>query len=141
MRPVRRPKSERRLTTGFRPDLTRPVYFLAHRGDVKKGQTMKTITTLVSAALAVSLLAGTASAAFADPRDRDNHREFMRDAPRHEFMRGDRFVMERGYVTIRDWRDMRLSRPHFDAHWVRAGAQFLLISNRTGRVLDVVIAR
>jgi Ni/Co efflux regulator RcnB len=103
---------------------------------------MKTITKLFSAALAISLLAGTAGAAFADPRDRDgDHREFMRDAPRHEFMRGDRFVMERGYMTVRDWRGMRLRAPAFGSHWVRAGADFLLISNRTGRILDVVVVR
>jgi Ni/Co efflux regulator RcnB len=104
---------------------------------------MKTITKLVSAALAISLVAGTAGAAFADPRDRDrdSHREFMRDAPRHEFMRGDRFVMERGYMTVRDWRGMRLRAPMAGSHWVRAGADFLLISNRTGRILDVVVVR
>lgn len=103
---------------------------------------MKTINKLISAALAISLLAGTAGAAFADPRDRDGdtHREFLRDAPRHEFMRGDRFVPERGYVVVRDWPGMRLRPPTFGSHWVRAGADFLLISNQTGRILDVVIA-
>jgi len=103
---------------------------------------MKTVTKLVSAALAVSVVAGSAGAAFADPRDRDRdtHREFIRDARAHEFMRGERFVPERGYVVVRDWRGMRLHRPALGAHWVRAGGQFLLISNRTGRILDVVIA-
>jgi Ni/Co efflux regulator RcnB len=109
----------------------------------KKGQTMKTISKLISAALAASLLAGTAGAAFADPRDhdRDAHREFMREAQRHEWMRGDRFFPERETVVIRDWRGMHLREPGFGAHWVRARGEFLLISNRTGRILDVVIAR
>jgi Ni/Co efflux regulator RcnB len=108
----------------------------------KKGQIMKTIPKLISATLAVPLLAGSAGAAFADARDRnrDVHREFMRDAGRHEFMRGERFVPERGYVVVRDWRGMHLHRPVLGAHWVRAGGEFLLISNRTGRILDVVSA-
>lgn len=102
---------------------------------------MKMITKFVSAVLAVSLLAGTAGAAFADPRDRDRdtHRELMRDAQRHEFMRGDRFIPVRGSITIRDWRGMHLHAPAFGAHWVRVGANFLLISDRTGRILDVMI--
>jgi Ni/Co efflux regulator RcnB len=27
----------------------------------------------------------------------------------------------------------------FDAHWVRVGAEFLLVSDRSGRILDVVV--
>jgi Ni/Co efflux regulator RcnB len=40
---------------------------------------------------------------------------------------------------IDDWRGFRLPRPAFDAHWVRVGGEFLLVSNRSGRVLDVVV--
>jgi Ni/Co efflux regulator RcnB len=103
---------------------------------------MKTKTRLLSVLLAVPMLVGTAGAVFAAPWDRDDfgHREVFRDAPRHEFMRGERFVPDRRFVEIRDWRGMHLRRPAVGLHWVRAGANFLLINERTGRIVDVVLA-
>jgi Ni/Co efflux regulator RcnB len=100
--------------------------------------------TLVSAALALSLLgiAGTANAApFYGPMHGPvYHREAVRFAPGHHvWVRGERFVPGYGrFVVVDDWRAFRLARPAFGAHWVRAGDDFLLVSNRTGTILQVV---
>ena len=100
--------------------------------------------TLISTALALTLLgiAGTASAA---PFHGPMHgpvvmREAVRFAPGHHvWMRGERFSSAYGrFVLVDDWRGFRLPRPAFGAHWVRSGGDFLLVSNRTGRVLDVI---
>jgi Ni/Co efflux regulator RcnB len=66
--------------------------------------------------------------------------ETVRFAPGHHvWARGERFSSAYGrFVLVSDWRGFRLPRPAFGAHWVRSGGDFLLISNRTGRVLDVV---
>jgi Ni/Co efflux regulator RcnB len=100
--------------------------------------------TLISAALALSLL-GIAGAANAAPYNSPMHgpafhRDVVRYAPaRHVWMRGERFAPSYGrYVMVDDWRAFRLARPGFGAHWVRAGGDFLLVSNRTGRILEVV---
>jgi Ni/Co efflux regulator RcnB len=100
--------------------------------------------TLISAALALSLLgtAGTASAAtFYGHAHGPMVRHDVRYAPaRHVWVRGERFSPAFGrFVLVDDWRGFRLPRPHFGAHWVRVGGDFLLISNRTGRVMDVVV--
>lgn len=59
--------------------------------------------------------------------------------PHRVWVRGERFVPGRaGFVLVSDWRGYGLHRPIFGAHWVRVGPDFLLISNRTGRVLEVV---
>src|SRR5258708_22258801 len=100
--------------------------------------------TLISAALALTLL-GTAGAANAAPyygqmHGPAFHREVVRYAPaRHVWVRGERFVPGYGrFVVVDDWRAFRLGRPGFGAHWVRSGGDFLLVSNRTGRILEVV---
>lgn len=99
--------------------------------------------TLISAALALSLLglAGTANAApYHGPmHGRDFHREAVRFAPGHHvWVRGERFTPAFGrFVRVDDWRAHRLARPAFGAHWIRAGGDFLLISNRNGTVLDI----
>jgi Ni/Co efflux regulator RcnB len=101
--------------------------------------------TLITAALALSVL-GAASAASAAPyhgpmHGPSNHREYSRFAPRHVWTRGERFMP--GYarfVVVDDWRTFRLPRPAYDAHWIREGGDFLLISNRTGRILEVMPA-
>lgn len=99
--------------------------------------------TLISAALALSLLgiAGTANAANLGPMHGPAvHREAVRFAPaRHIWVRGEHFSPSFGrFVLVDDWRGFRLPRPHLGAHWVRVGGDFLLISNRNGRILDVV---
>jgi Ni/Co efflux regulator RcnB len=100
--------------------------------------------TLISAAVALSLLsiAGPASAAtFYGPMHGPVvTREAVRFAPgRHVWVRGERFSPAFGrFVLVDDWRGFRLPRPAFGAHWVRVGDDFLLISNRNGRVLDVI---
>ena len=102
-------------------------------------------TTLIAAGLALALMGGTAEAqSFRGEfgsgyrggvrvemalRDRD----FGRD-----WGRGDRFYGRRMVVT--DWRRHGLHRPSFGTHWVRSGNRFLLIGNRSGRVVDVVFA-
>jgi Ni/Co efflux regulator RcnB len=99
--------------------------------------------TLISAALALSLL-GLAGTASAEPfrgamHGPVFHREEVRFAPRHVWVRGERFTPSFGrFVVVDDWRGLRLPRPRAGAHWVREGGDFLLISNRTGTIIDVV---
>ena len=109
------------------------------------------IKKLISAGLGISVLLGTAAAAWADPyeRDRDHdrrvveHRDFDRDhdRARHVWVRGERFIRAPGYLDVRDWWNMRLHRPPIGFHWVRAGDDFLLVNSRSGFILDVVAAR
>ncbi len=99
---------------------------------------------LIAAALALSI-AGTANAASAEPfrgpmHGPVLHREAGRYVPGH-WVRGERFVP--GYarfVMVDDWRHFGLPRPAWGAHWIRVGGEFLLISNATGRIVDVVPA-
>jgi Ni/Co efflux regulator RcnB len=104
---------------------------------------MKTLKTLIAAALASATLlaAGAADAAYWGPMHRpgDNHVVRYMPGPQR-WVRGERFVPAYGrFVMVDDWRGFRLPRPEFSAHWVRVGGEFLLISNRTGRILDVVV--
>jgi len=104
---------------------------------------MKTLKTLVTAALAAATLlsASAADAAYWGPMHRpgDNHVVRYMPGP-HRWVRGERFVPTYGrFMMVDDWRGFRLPRPMFDAHWVRVGGEFLLVSNRTGRILDVVV--
>jgi len=95
---------------------------------------------LILATLALSLLGG-ATAASAEPWERPDYRvdrELIRDVPMHRWVRGDRFVMAPGFVVVNDWDNFRLRPPAFGFHWVRAGDDFLLINNHTGRIVDVV---
>jgi Ni/Co efflux regulator RcnB len=98
---------------------------------------------LMTAALAAATLFG-ATAANAEywgtmHRPWDNHVVRFVPGP-HRWVRGERFAPEFGrFVVIDDWRGFRLPRPMFDAHWIRVGGEFLLVSNRTGRILDVVV--
>ena len=98
---------------------------------------------LISAAMALSLLgiAGTANAAnFGPMYGPAAHREAVRFAPaRHIWVCGEYFSPSFGrFVLVDNWRGFRLPRPPFGAHWVRVGGNFLLISDRNGRILDAV---
>ena len=104
---------------------------------------MNTLKTLMTAGLAAATLLGAtaANAAYWGPMHRpgDNHVVRYMPGP-HRWVRGERFVPVYGrFVMIDDWRGFRLPRPALDAHWVREGGEFLLVSNRTGRILDVVV--
>ena len=102
--------------------------------------------TLISAALALSVL-GVVSAAGAAPfhgmvHGPVFHREAVRYAPRHVWVRGERFVPSYGrFAVVDDWRAFRLPPPRFGAHWVRDGGDFLLVGNRDGLILDVMLNR
>ena len=100
---------------------------------------------LTSAVVALSLIgaAGAADAATLyahGPRGGVVVHASDRDGPRgHVWVRGERFVPGGiRFVAVDNWRAYGLVRPAFGAHWVRVGPEFLLISNRTGRILDVV---
>ena len=101
---------------------------------------------LIAAALA-ALVLGTAGAASAAPFYRHGpvvvHREVVRFAPRHHvWVRGERFTSVYGRpIFVNDWRLFRLRPPAFGYHWVRAGGDFLLVSDRTGFIADVIVAR
>ena len=104
---------------------------------------MKTLKTLVAASLAAATLMGAnaANAAYWGPMHRHGDNYVVRYMPGpHRWVRGERFVPAYGrFVMVEDWRGFRLPAPVFGAHWVREGGEFLLISNRTGRILDVVV--
>ncbi|HXJ02778.1 MAG TPA: RcnB family protein [Micropepsaceae bacterium] len=97
--------------------------------------------TLISAAALALSLFGIAGAANAQPYYAHGpafHREVVRHYPGRAWVRGERFVPGYGrFIVVDDWRGYRLPRPIFGAHWVRAGGQFLLISNSTGRIIDI----
>ncbi len=104
---------------------------------------MNIFKTIAAAALAAGTLFGAtaADAAYwgAMHRPGDNHVVRYIPGP-HRWVRGERFVPVYGrFALVDDWRGYRLPRPVFDAHWVRAGGEYLLVSNRTGRILDVVV--
>ena len=98
---------------------------------------------IISAVLALSLLGG-ATAATAAPfyglmYGPVVHREMVRLAPPYRvWMRGERFVPIPGYLVVNDWRYFRLRPPPFGFHWVRAGGDFLLVANRSGRIADII---
>jgi hypothetical protein len=108
-------------------------------GNVERRLIMK---TLISAALAVALLgtAGAANAATFYGHDRHGDRVVVRThAPHRAWVRGERFIPGRAHVVmVNDWRGFGLHRPFARAHWVRVGPDFLLINNRTGRIMEVV---
>ena len=98
--------------------------------------------TLIAAIMALSLFgaAGAATAApYYGPHGHVVHREMVRYAPvRHAWVRGDRFVPGYGRsIMANDWRGFHLPRPIFGAHWIRVGGEYLLINNRTGRIMDI----
>jgi len=98
---------------------------------------------LISTALALVVFGG-ASAASAAPHGWNHgpmgHREVVRFAPRaHHWVRGERFMPSYGrYSLVDNWGMYRLRAPAVGLHWVRVGPDFLLVSNRTGRIVDVV---
>ena len=98
---------------------------------------------IIASVLALSLLGG-ATAASAAPfygpmHGPVFHREMVRFGPPHRvWMRGERFVPAPGYMIVNDWRYFRLRPPLFGFHWVRAGGDFLLVANRSGRIVDVI---
>ena len=104
---------------------------------------MKTLKTMIAATLAAGTLFGAsaADAAYWGPMHRPGDRHVVRYIPGpHRWVRGDHFRPEYGrFVMVSDWRGFRLPRPGFGAHWVRVGGEYLLISDRTGRILDVVV--
>jgi Ni/Co efflux regulator RcnB len=104
---------------------------------------MKTLKTMIAATLAAGTLLGAtaADAAYWGPMHRPGDHHVVRYIPGpHRWVRGDRFAPEYGrFVFVDDWRGYRLPRPAFGAHWVRVGGEYLLISNRTGRILDVIV--
>ena len=115
-------------------------------------------TKIITAALALALMGGTASVAQAQgygPRydnnrfDRDyrvdRDRDGYRDGSRFD-RRDDRFgtnwrrgmtFRDHRRLMVRDWNSFGLRYPGRGLHWVRAGNAFLLVTPR-GRVVDVV---
>ncbi|MFE8646249.1 RcnB family protein [Sphingomonas sp. NCPPB 2930] len=62
---------------------------------------------------------------------------------RHEFRRGGHVppaYRSRQYV-VEDWREHRLSAPPRGHHWVQAGGDYLLVSIRTGAIVQVIGSR
>ena len=102
--------------------------------------------TLIAAGLATLLLGVSAASAqpyYGPMHGPSLHREWVRDYPGHRmWVRGERFVPGFGrYNVVDNWRYFGLHRPAFGAHWVRDGGAFLLVSNRDGRILDVIYTR
>jgi Ni/Co efflux regulator RcnB len=108
------------------------------------------LKTLMTGALALSLLGGTA--AMAQPmhgpvghdrfdRDRFEHRD-MRFAPRHVWVRGEHFrpVYGRSYFVVNDWYRYHLRRPPYGYHWVRYGDDYLLVALGTGIIADMLLS-
>ena len=116
-------------------------------------------TRIITTALALALMGGTASVASAqayggynydrgytqDYRGVDRDRDGYRDGTRFD-RRDDRFgtTWRRGMTfrdhyrfTVRDWNRFGLHTPGRGLHWVRQGNTFLLVNGR-GRIVDVV---
>ena len=99
-------------------------------------------TTLIAAGLALALMGGTAEAQSFRGGFDSGYRGGVRAEialGARDFGRGDRFYGRR--VVVNDWWRHGLHRPSFRTHWVRSGNRFLLVSNRSGRVVDVSFGR
>jgi len=98
----------------------------------------------MSAVLAATLLAGTAASAQPfHPGPFGPHRfarhDVVRFAPRHVWVRGERFYAPSyRYLVVNDWYRWNLRRPPYGYHWVRSGDDFLLVALSTGLILDVM---
>ena len=70
-------------------------------------------------------------------RDRRGYR------PDHGFYRGGRLPARyrQGRYVLNDWRGHRLSAPPRGHRWVRVGNDYLLVSNATGRISNLVRRR
>jgi Ni/Co efflux regulator RcnB len=105
---------------------------------------------LIAAAMALSLLGGTAAEA-APYFHRDAHpgRHVVHYGPRHGgfvgprhhvWVRGERLSPRFGnYVVVNDWRFHHLRRPPHGYHWVRYGNDYVLSAIATGLILDVML--
>jgi len=107
----------------------------------KRKTTMK---RLLSAAIALTLLGGTAATAapFHHGPFVPGH-AYVQHMPRpHVWIRGERFMMpQRHYIVLHDWHRYHLRRPPVGYRWVRYGNDLLLVSRRSGIILDVRFAR
>lgn len=109
---------------------------------------------LMIAATALSILGGSATAAFAQPgyhhelrrdrrelrEDRRELRQDRRDARR--WRQGERLPAEYrgGGYYVSDWRSHRLRPPPRGYRWVRHGDDYLLIAATTGLIASVIAA-
>ncbi len=95
---------------------------------------------LIATTIAALLLGATAASAAPfhghGPR---GHYDVVRHVPdRHIWVRGERFIPGvHRYAVVDDWRPFQLRRPTYGFSWIRAGGNFLLVNNRTGRIVDV----
>jgi len=108
------------------------------------------LKTLMTSALALSLLGATAASAqsWRGPmvndrmmHDRYDHRDFGRfERGRHVWVRGERFypVAGRSFI-VGDWSRYHLRRPPYGYHWVRYGDDFLLVALGTGLIADMLL--
>jgi Ni/Co efflux regulator RcnB len=112
----------------------------AERATQRKEKVMK---RLISTALALAVLGGATAASAApgyDWRGPVSHREVVRFAPApHHWVRGERFMPGYGrYMVVDNYRAYHLRPAPFGFHWVRVGADFLMISNRSGRIAEAI---
>ena len=95
---------------------------------------------LLSAVMALTLLGGTAAIA-APFHHKPIHARYVsvHYMPRHHvWIRGERFLVpHRHYVVLHDWHRYHLRRPPIGYRWVRYGDNLLLVSRRSGFILDV----
>ncbi len=76
-----------------------------------------------------------------DRREGDRRHDERGAGPRHDFYRGDRLPLEyrhRQYV-VDNWRLHHLRAPPRGYYWVQTGADYVLVAQNTGVIIEVVI--
>lgn len=102
---------------------------------------------LLIAATALTMLGGSVSAAFAQPREiRHDRRELRQDRRElradRRWRRGERLpaAYRGGSYYVSDWRSRRLRAPPRGYRWVRRDNDYLLIGATTGLIASVIAA-
>ncbi len=105
---------------------------------------------LLIAATALSLLGGSVSAAFAQPRQirqdrrelRQDRRQVRNDRQARRWRQGERLpaAYRGGDYYVSDWRSRRLRAPPRGYRWVRRDNDYLLIGATTGLIASVIAA-
>ena len=115
-----------------------------------------TLSTLMSALIALSTTATGLAVAQGEPdrRDRGSEAAHSNDGrgdqhggergagPRHAYYRGDRLPAEsrRRQYVVSDWQSRHLSAPPRGYHWVRTGDDYVLAAIATGVILQLMLA-
>lgn len=105
---------------------------------------------LLIAATALTMLGGSVSAAFAQPREirhdrrelRQDRRELRQDRRERRWARGQRLPAEYrgGRYYVSDWRSRHLRAPPRGYRWVRRDNDYLLVAATTGLIASVIAA-